>query len=1393
MHICFLFDRLESLADLVKIVGMTGCSVLPWLQSDRDGEGTVGALCHSPFAIFPLRLLPFGVVGEGAAHWAWQACGGSIAIHVHAADLAHVSWFCSHTHVHADNPICGARHGTAPLATTTPWHTHTHTHTYWHTPNWHVSAMVAPRILGLSCSILPPAHLHSRRPLKIPPPRAPGNQETQSPEPASRALARPTTPRLCLCICDGDCDGDCDDIVTVLGGAKTLHTPTSVSGHALREALRRRMIWLLLYPLRGESEPPKLAASHPIRRAFQAYGTATARHWLISIVLFIVLSFLLCYQAIFQADSAAGAGLRNLPKHVWTSTTEIEGKRPADVVVRQVWVYGDYMKAIDLPVLEEALLVQEVLIGTGFEMNRSEGLTTQQTLIHDHAHPQCIANAAGQGWGWHSPLMYWDCSLRALQGDLDLLATINANQKMQTALNLTLRPSTVFAGKTFSNSKLRAADALVITWFDYSNSSLGELWNSRTSALPHHLSPGWTMFPLDGQVVDDRLYEFRFWPMSYSDDLLLLASYLATAGYVILRMTQLRAVKSWFGLLVTISAKMTICIIASFSLCTYIGIDLSRIPRPWFPTVVFCFGLGNIFRLINVVLETAPEMPPPQRIGHAIGQIGHLSTAIAFQNIAGLYLLSRYVTPWVADFCIFTAVTLVFDFVFHLTFFVAVLSVDVQRMELSDSLERLAHSQATKKKHTEQQSWLARLPTSTRFAGSIGSFSVILALNWHYLNSNGKKLSFHNIPQRFVSTTRQKAADTVWNQPPINQARTPADWLRLQDHNTARELFSFIKPGAQSFVARIYDPLLVIPKGAQGRDGPQPPTSLPEAFRRFAHAHAFPAALILAFLIAGVTLLMNYLLWTGLTENAVDAEDEESMFSVKTLLTPQTTDVVRLASCPKGHIASISLDRTTAIWSHTPDGYSPFLLPTATMKPNLWPINASAIDDGGTQLALCANSGQIGLWNIAAKQFALFPKIDLRGQVPILFRFATLLTRIDAERPYLIIVSPDGRLTELEASTGIHHTKRISSSSIICAKLYIHGRNTSLVYVTKSGEVHILPLREGINATSEVVAGLDPGPPPGSNPEKIKCIEGVPSLGIIFALRDEQAEVFDFKSRALIHSFQIGHLEPHSFRISHPARRLCSCGAPAVRFLSVAYNEEHSNHMIMQTFTSSNPSISQLCLGKSPDHDQHDCQRLDSAHEAVHYVEPAGVWALTSTLSIIGIRRGTHPPSASSTPSGTEDAHYTADARTLASALKHRARKPPHPNTVPHTLDSTFANTRHTTRAPLCTTEWEAWTLSPMGDFRSRPLQPDDLEDAESGFADDHELFVPAPGPISRHGKCSVVVGFGNALKIISLGRETFDGLVAGAEGVGSTGALDLGVGSTHAYRARKGGGRKIQ
>lgn len=100
-------------------------------------------------------------------------------------------------------------------------------------------------------------------------------------------------------------------------------------------------------------------------------------------------------------------------------------------------------------------------------------------------------------------------------------------------------------------------------------------------------------------------------------------------------------------------------------------------------------GLENMFRLINAVLSTPAEYPGTKRIATALGEVGFLSFVAVVTDLGILGLLAQISFPAVREFCLFAAVALIMDFIFHMTFFLAVLSVDVRRLELQDSLDRL--------------------------------------------------------------------------------------------------------------------------------------------------------------------------------------------------------------------------------------------------------------------------------------------------------------------------------------------------------------------------------------------------------------------------------------------------------------------------------------------------------------------------------------------------------------------------------------------------------------------------------------------------------------------------------------------------------------------------------
>jgi hypothetical protein len=263
---------------------------------------------------------------------------------------------------------------------------------------------------------------------------------------------------------------------------------------------------------------------------------------------------LLCYPVFFLYENPT-TGFSKLPYHVWTSARLYDGDpaiRP-DVEIRQVWVHGDYKKAFDKSVLQEALSIQNILVADNQQAN---GLIPQSALesdvlIKDHDNI-CRGGSTIEhpSWGFHSPLMFWDCSVEALKSDADIIDTINSQVDRQSYLNLTLRPTSVFAGKSFINGKVVEADALVITLFD--RVAENNKWDDKLDLLAKESPARWSLYPRDGHATRSRLYEFQQMPLSRKDDFFLAGSYILMLVYVVTRMSKLRAVKSWTGLLITL-------------------------------------------------------------------------------------------------------------------------------------------------------------------------------------------------------------------------------------------------------------------------------------------------------------------------------------------------------------------------------------------------------------------------------------------------------------------------------------------------------------------------------------------------------------------------------------------------------------------------------------------------------------------------------------------------------------------------------------------------------------------------------------------------------------------------------------------------------------------------
>lgn len=745
---------------------------------------------------------------------------------------------------------------------------------------------------------------------------------------------------------------------------------------------------------------------------------------------------------LFTTDFINGAS--NLPHHAWTVAQPLPygAAIHPDVMMRSIWVHSSYMQALDKNLLSSALDLQDELLGSTKGFNPSGGRREDRVIPQDsdldlspkqrdsfHA----INGLTNQSWFFHSPLQYWDCSRERIFADPDILATVNDRKNQSTSVNVTLRHSIVFSGKRFEERRLTAADALVITLVYLRDSPIGRQWERKTAMLPDKVADKWDMYPPDGHTSTSQLYEFHFRPISRQDSVVLSIAYALTVVYFFLSLSKLRAFKSKFGLILTVLAQTAFCLMSSFTICAIFRVDLSRIPRAAYPLVVLAMSLENIFRLINAVILTPAEDSTSSRIGHAFGETAYTAIASSMQNGILLAALSRWVSPGVSAFCIFAAIAIVFDLFYLSTFFLSVLSVDVRRTELSEALAKVSmrHNRAVSemKSRTPWELILqGKMTLSTRIAGTIIMLGFVLIAQWHFFEDDtilhflGRMLRGSHFAD--ASSIEKSSLDK------IHQARSPKSWLRMQDHETAQEIISIIKPTAHSYVARVYEPVVFVMKGADRMPHLKEPTLLPAAYD-FINHQLTRFLVIIVFILAAVRLLTNYLLWEEDATGGDHHLDGGALLSLKSFPGGHVLDVAMMAAAPDGHVVSVGLDRLIRVWDIRPGGINYVLADGDKSDDAPFPVFAMTMDDSSRWLAILS-SYKVALWNLKDRRWGPTLPVDLYGQKPEAFFFNP--TNEHEVIPRLVLVRRNGTLTEFVPETGEGEDFGICRSPLTCVR-----------------------------------------------------------------------------------------------------------------------------------------------------------------------------------------------------------------------------------------------------------------------------------------------------------------------------------------------------------------------
>lgn len=1091
------------------------------------------------------------------------------------------------------------------------------------------------------------------------------------------------------------------------------------------------MIWYLLYPFRGTSEAPVLDPSHPLRQALTRYGAHVARHVVTTLLISSAVAAILTYPFPFLYTSDFTNGASNLPHHVWTLAQPLDNSAiEPDVIMRSFWVHGSYMEALNRDVLLGALELQDMVLGPTIDFSprrpkdpsiANKPWTDFTTEDRDTFH--VINGLTNQSWFFHSPLEYWSGSSERILADPDIISTVNQRKNQLTSVNTTLRHSIVFSGKHFEDRRLLAADALVVTLIHLRDSPVGRQFERKAQEMASRMAGKWTSYPADGRSLSSQLYEFQFRPMSTQDTITLALAYGLVAIYFFASMSKLRAVKSKFGLVVTVITQIVLSILSSFTVCAVFKIDLSKIPQAAYPVVVLSMSLENIFRLINAVIATPSEDSTSSRISSAFGETTHIALASSTQNVLILWALSKVVSPGVSAFCTFAGVAIVCDFFYLSTFFLSVLSVDVRRTELSDALAKAASRKKRRGSDPKARpSWSetmlqGKIAMSTRIAGTTIMVTFVLIAQWHFFGTESIFRALGNALGIFSGgqdTLRLQKESLLVD---IHQARSPTSWLKLQDHETAREVIKVIKPDAYSYIARVYDPVVFVLNGADRTPHALERPFLP-ALYDFVDHHLTRFAVTVLFILAAVHLLMKYLLWEEETNSKVGYDsDDDPLVCIRSLEGGHSLDVALLKASVDGHIVSVGLDRAINLWEVKSQAHKCSLTSIGRPPHDPFPILGLAMDDNCTWLALLSPD-KAQLWSMTERAWKYCIPIDSYGHRPQAFFFEPVASK---DAPPLVVVRRNGVMTRLDPVLGGTTDFVICKSPLASAETLVPiadgpgSAKLRILTASRKGCIHVAA--ETSSEWSSLSLDLH-----SEDDRDAHQVLALSHLDCFLIARHRSVDLVDGRTTALIHTFETGIIQPRSLRCCHSARRKPQCGSIGLVSLSLAYTDADTGDCVIQTYSPRDDGDT-ICFRNSGVPASRTCCSWAETKISSRRVPNPGTWDVLPNGFAVGIRRDLPAPS---NGPGT----------------------PPSQNGLRRRLYSYSRGDKRADRSE----PWQVWVAYHSGRqdiYETQPLQSKDEEG--------RRLVISELGPMVQVGTASVVAGFGDILKLITVGHERFE------------------------------------
>ncbi|EIN08016.1 hypothetical protein PUNSTDRAFT_104212 [Punctularia strigosozonata HHB-11173 SS5] len=153
-------------------------------------------------------------------------------------------------------------------------------------------------------------------------------------------------------------------------------------------------------------------------------------------------------------------------------------------------------------------------------------------------------------------------------------------------------------------------------------------------------------------------------------------------------MRRIATVHSRIGLAFTGLVEIAVSTLTSLSVVALAGFKITMIPWQIFPVVIVFVGAENMFNLVDAVGKTSITLPMKERIAEGLSKAGTSNTlkVVTYNSILGTIAAFSYGA--IRQFCAFAVVVLVAHWFLVHTFFITVVSIDMQRLELEELLQQ---------------------------------------------------------------------------------------------------------------------------------------------------------------------------------------------------------------------------------------------------------------------------------------------------------------------------------------------------------------------------------------------------------------------------------------------------------------------------------------------------------------------------------------------------------------------------------------------------------------------------------------------------------------------------------------------------------------------------------